>query len=865
MRALSIACAIVALFAVPARAQTISSRSWSDPQPGIRLLTGRTTSPTTRFWALYVDLCADRVHVAATSRPTSRRTAASWGASVGVQAAVNGDFFRTDTSTPIVYGQAAGSGAAWPVAQTGEAAAYRDDWYYRDYGWIAFGPSWVEFGHSGAVKRAGGATQGFMPGTVTGAIPEGTTALVSGFPELVTEGRRYTCSSPTATSCFPDRSDMRARHPRTAMGLSEDRRTFILLVVDGRSSVSAGMYGTELASLMDQLGAWQAFNLDGGGSSQMWLEGRGTINAPSDGTPRVVANHWGIFAGTAGGRPVAPGSCIPRELDDCFRTSQDGGTCGELEAILGASDLGRTSDVDGDGRADVCARGVAGWACRASTGDGFADAAFAIDALSDASGFDQPSRFSTIRTGDLNADGRADVCARSSAGVRCWIASGDGYGAAISGPALDDAGDWDRAMYFSTICLADVDGDGRDDLCARGYSGLRCWRSTGDALEAEPREGPAWGNAAGFDQPSRYGTIRFGDVDGDRRADACARTASGIECFLSDGTALTRRIEGPAWSDASGWGATKHWSTIRLADVDGDGRDDLCGRGASDLRCHLSTGEGFAASATIVAPLADESGWSDHDNYATLRVADVTGDGADDLCARANAGIRCYAREGDAFRTIDGPALADAQGWDDPRRYSTIRLADVTGDGLADVCARGADEYACWPSTGDGFGAAITLAAFRDAQGWGDARFYSTMRVAGPACVARDEECDGDDDDCDGAIDEGACESDGGVSDDAGSASDGGGERDAGTRSDASIEEPASAGGCACGVAGRGTARGGWTIALLVLVVCLVRQRERLRLPRAISVASASSRGSQNVRKRSSHASTSASGRASTA
>ncbi|MDQ3038101.1 MAG: MYXO-CTERM sorting domain-containing protein, partial [Myxococcota bacterium] len=41
-----------------------------------------------------------------------------------------------------------------------------------------------------------------------------------------------------------------------------------------------------------------------------------------------------------------------------------------------------------------------------------------------------------------------------------------------------------------------------------------------------------------------------------------------------------------------------------------------------------------------------------------------------------------------------------------------------------------------------------------DAQGWGDARFYSTMRVAGPACVAREETCDGTDEDCDGAIDE---------------------------------------------------------------------------------------------------------------
>lgn len=83
---------------------------------------------------------------------------------------------------------------------------------------------------------------------MTEDTPSGTIALVSGFPELVIAGQTYTCSSPRATDCFPDRSDIRERHPRTAMGLSEDRRTFILAVVDGRDSpASVGMYGAELA------------------------------------------------------------------------------------------------------------------------------------------------------------------------------------------------------------------------------------------------------------------------------------------------------------------------------------------------------------------------------------------------------------------------------------------------------------------------------------------------------------------------------------------------------------------------------------------------------------------------------------------
>jgi hypothetical protein len=336
-----VGCLALLVGARDARAQTISSRSWSTLEPGVRLLTGRTTGPTTRFWALEIDLCASHVHMAASGVASSRQTAGAWGARAGVTAAVNGDFFRTDTSTPVTYGQAVGAGRVWPAAQSGEGTAYTGDWYYRRYGWIAFGPDVVEFNHTEAVRRAGGTTQGFMPGrATTGEVPPGTVALVSGFPELVTEGRVVTCSSPTATSCFTDRSDMRARNPRSAMGISEDRRTFWLVAVDGRSSVSAGMYGTELAWLMGALGAWQAFNLDGGGSTTLWVDGRGTVNAPSDGSPRPVANLWGVYAGTASGRPATPGSCVPPDMGMADMGLTDAGIVDGSVSEMGIPDAG---------------------------------------------------------------------------------------------------------------------------------------------------------------------------------------------------------------------------------------------------------------------------------------------------------------------------------------------------------------------------------------------------------------------------------------------------------------------------------------------------------------------------------------------
>jgi hypothetical protein len=103
----------------------------------------------------------------------------------------------------------------------------------------------------------------------------------------------------------------RARHPRTAVGVSADGRTLWLVVVDGRQpGYSGGMSLLELAHYLLELGAAAALNLDGGGSSTLVLAD------PVSGRPRVlnspihtriprrqrpVANHLGVFA-----RPSQP-------------------------------------------------------------------------------------------------------------------------------------------------------------------------------------------------------------------------------------------------------------------------------------------------------------------------------------------------------------------------------------------------------------------------------------------------------------------------------------------------------------------------------------------------------------------------------
>lgn len=82
-------------------------------------------------------------------------------------------------------------------------------------------------------------------------------------------------------------------HPRTAVGVDRDTNEVLLLVVDGRSERSRGYTMVELARMMQDLGADEALNLDGGGSSTMVGRRGGSLdvlNRPSDGSLRSVAN-----------------------------------------------------------------------------------------------------------------------------------------------------------------------------------------------------------------------------------------------------------------------------------------------------------------------------------------------------------------------------------------------------------------------------------------------------------------------------------------------------------------------------------------------------------------------------------------------
>lgn len=85
------------------------------------------------------------------------------------------------------------------------------------------------------------------------------------------------------------------RAPRTALGITASGELLLVTVNGRQNNISIGMTLLELAELLQDLGAVDAMNLDGGGSSTMVVRDV-VLNAPSDGKPRPVSNALLVWA-----------------------------------------------------------------------------------------------------------------------------------------------------------------------------------------------------------------------------------------------------------------------------------------------------------------------------------------------------------------------------------------------------------------------------------------------------------------------------------------------------------------------------------------------------------------------------------------
>lgn len=118
---------------------------------------------------------------------------------------------------------------------------------------------------------------------------DGLDAAISGWPIIVNECRALGPKEIPGSDAFT-----RSPHPRTALGISSDGTLLYFVAADGRRTGVPGLTLAELAQFMaDRLSVCSAMNLDGGGSTAMWV-GDHIVNRPSDGVERPVGDHVAV-------------------------------------------------------------------------------------------------------------------------------------------------------------------------------------------------------------------------------------------------------------------------------------------------------------------------------------------------------------------------------------------------------------------------------------------------------------------------------------------------------------------------------------------------------------------------------------------
>lgn len=100
--------------------------------------------------------------------------------------------------------------------------------------------------------------------------------VVSGVPQLIKNGKIDIDYEAEKTN----KAFVETHHPRTAVARLKDGK-FLMVAVDGRSEESGGISLPDLAAFLLEMGATEAMNLDGGGSTTMFLDGK-IVNHPSD-------------------------------------------------------------------------------------------------------------------------------------------------------------------------------------------------------------------------------------------------------------------------------------------------------------------------------------------------------------------------------------------------------------------------------------------------------------------------------------------------------------------------------------------------------------------------------------------------------
>ncbi|MGI0498806.1 FG-GAP-like repeat-containing protein [Limnospira platensis] len=307
-------------------------------------------------------------------------------------------------------------------------------------------------------------------------------------------------------------------------------------------------------------------------------------------------------------------------------------------------------------------------------------------------------------------------------------------------------GGWTNNNDYPRL-LADVNRDGRADIIGFGRDNVFVSLGKGDGtFHAPVTSSPGFTkNRGGWTDNNNYPRL-VGDVNGNGRADIVGFGSTDVFVSFSNtnGTFGTPRRSQPSSSNGftknrGGWTDNNNYPRL-LADVNGDGKADIIGFGRDNVFVSLGKGDGTFHPPVASSPgfTKNRGGWTDNNNYPRL-VGDVNGDGRADIVGFGATDV--FVSFGNANGTFGTPRHSQPSssngftknrgGWTDNNNYPRL-LADVNQDGRADIIGFGANDVFVSLSKGDGtFHAPVsyrpTPGFTKNRSGWTDNNNYPRL------------------------------------------------------------------------------------------------------------------------------------------